>query len=92
MNVVSQTRLRLFWTTHPTAKGSLANWYRTVSHARWTCFADVRKTYNSADLVGNFVVFNIGDYFRVVVDIAYATRHVYIKHVFTHPEYERWNP
>jgi len=36
----------------------------------------VRKTYNSADLVGNFVVFNIGDYFRVVVDIAYATRHV----------------
>jgi mRNA interferase HigB len=90
MNVVAMTRLRAFWTVHAPARGPLSAWYTAVSHATWTCFADVKQSYRSADQVGELVVFDVGNY-RVVADIAFTTRHVYIKHVFTHPEYDRWS-
>ena len=90
MNVVSQTRLREFWATRPSARRPLTNWYAAASSATWTCFDDVRKTSNSADLVNKLVVFNVNS-FRVVVDVFYPGRHVYIKHVFTHTEYEKWS-
>jgi mRNA interferase HigB len=89
MNVISKTRLRAFWTVHPTSEGPLTKWHAAVSHATWTCFDHIRKTYNSADQVGEFVVFNINSY-RVIVNVAYLTRTVYIKHVFTHTQYDKW--
>lgn len=89
MNVVSKTRLREFWGIHRSAEGSLTNWHNAVTHATWTCFADVKGTYNSADQVNEFVVFDVGSD-RIVASIAYSTKHVYIKHIFTHSEYDKW--
>ncbi len=71
-------------------EGPLVKWYRAASHATWTCFADVRKTYNSADLVGSFVVFDVAQGCRVAVRQVYAARRVYIEAVMTHSEYDQW--
>jgi mRNA interferase HigB len=90
INVVARSRLERFWQAHPMLRGPLCTWYSTVSRATWTCFADVRKTYRSADLVGDLVVFNVAQGCRVVADVVYQTRHVYIKYVFTHGEYDKW--
>jgi mRNA interferase HigB len=90
MNVVSKTRLRLFWAVHPDMEGPLTKWHAAVSCATWACFDDVRKTYNSADLVGDRIVFNVAGGCRVIVDVVYPARRVYIKDVFTHSEYDKW--
>ena len=92
MHVISKKALRDFWETHADAKGPLEGWYDLVEKATWRNLADVRKTFNSADVVGPFTVFNVkGNDIRVVAAIHYNRLKVYIRHVFTHPEYDRWN-
>lgn len=93
VNVVSKTVLERFARLHPAAAGPLASWHTTVSHAQWTCFADVRRTYNSADHIGGeTAVFNVNSN-RIIANIAYnaaGMSWLYIQHVFTHPEYDAW--
>lgn len=68
----------------------MSNWHAVVENATFASFASVRDTFNSADSVGGFVVFNVNSY-RIVVDIHYNTGRIYIRHVLTHAEYERWS-
>jgi len=69
-------------------------WYRTTKSARWVDLAEIRKTYSSVDGVpfgGRvYTVFNIcGNRFRLIVEINYRTKRVFIRHVLTHAEYDR---
>ncbi|MBX3432542.1 MAG: type II toxin-antitoxin system HigB family toxin [Pirellulales bacterium] len=89
--------LRYFWESpeRGDSEGPLQAWYSHVSNKKtdWTCFADVKKAYGSADLVGKCVVFNIaGNKYRLVVKIEYKKRFVFVKKVMTHEEYDlgRW--
>ncbi|WP_354005415.1 type II toxin-antitoxin system HigB family toxin [Roseateles amylovorans] len=52
-------------------------------------FVDVRKTFNSADEVGDHVVFNVNSN-RVITIIHYQARRIYVRHVLTHRDYEKW--
>jgi mRNA interferase HigB len=92
VRVISLKKLRLFW-TDPRNAGSeipLRAWYQVVKAANWTCFADVRKTYNSADLVGNKVVFNIGgNKYRLIAVIDYDNHKLFVRFVLTHEEYDK---
>ena len=73
------------------ARRPLAAWYRIVAEASFTDFDSVRRTFNSADRVArDFVVFNANS-FRIVTAIHYNRGKLYIRPVFTHPEYERWS-
>jgi len=46
-----------------------------------------------ADWVQGYVVFDIGgNKYRIIADVVFQAQQVYIKHVFTHKEYERWTP
>lgn len=90
MWVVSQARLRKFWTLHPRAEEPLRMWYGLVSAAEWATFADVRAMFPSADSVGNCTVFNIsGNRFRLIARIFSGNHKVYVLRVMTHPEYDR---
>lgn len=90
-NVVSKTRLTDFGLLHPKARAPLNTWHHVVSHAAWTKFADVKQTYRSADMVNDSIVFDVGGGFRVVAKVFYQWKHVFIQHVFTHPDYEIWS-
>jgi mRNA-degrading endonuclease HigB of HigAB toxin-antitoxin module len=48
------------WDQYPKAKSPLEAWYQIARRANWETFADVRQTFNRADPVGRFVVFDIG--------------------------------
>lgn len=65
--------------------------HKTVEHASWSTFADIRNTFNSADKAGEFVVFDVGAGFRVIAVIHFNRSRVYIRHVFIHAEYDNWN-
>ncbi|HEY1395577.1 type II toxin-antitoxin system HigB family toxin [Roseateles sp.] len=90
MHILSKSRLREFWEVHPPAKGPMEAWHAVVERAAFTCFADVPNTYNSADQVGDAIVFNVNSY-RIVASVRYLARRVFISHVFTHAECEKWS-
>lgn len=89
MRVISKKALADFWSQHPAARAPLGSWYRIVVRARFRNFADVRGTFNSADKVGDYVVFDGGSH-RIVVVIHYNREMLFIRHVFTHAQYDNW--
>ena len=91
MRVVSQKMLIDYFEAHPQAKTALSEWFEKTREANWRSFADVKKSFNSVDNVGNKrYVFNIkGNDFRLVVLIVFTPKTVYIRFVGTHAEYEK---
>lgn len=60
MRIISKTFIKDYYTKNPLAKAALLNWVEKTEAARWQNFADIRKTFNSVDSVGNQrYVFNI---------------------------------
>ena len=53
MRVIAKKALVDFYTLYPDAKLSLEDWYRKTIDAQWTCFADIKKSFNSVDAVGD---------------------------------------
>ena len=92
MRVISRRALREFWELHPPAKGPLAAWFRLMRSAVFADFNAIRKTFAAADYVVPYTVFDIGgNRYRVITVIHYNRRRVYIRHVLTHAEYDRWS-
>jgi mRNA interferase HigB len=89
MHIISKKKLRDFWDQYAKAKSPLEAWYQTVKRAEWENFADVRKTFKTTDLVGRFVVFNIGgNKYRLIAVIHFNRGKVFVRHVLTHAEYD----
>lgn len=89
MHVISKKMLRDFWEKHPRAKPALEAWYQVARHAEWESFADIRTTFNTADQVGKFTVFDIGgNKFRLIAVIHFNRGKVFVRHVLTHAEYD----
>ena len=94
MHVISRKKLREFWENPKYANSEivLSAWHHVVEDATWENFADVRKTYSSADQVGNKTVFNVGgNKFRIVAFIDYEAGKVFIRSVLTHKECDAGN-
>ena len=90
MHVISRRILREFCQSHADSCPTLFDWYRVASKAKWKNLNDVKKTYRSAEAVGNFTVFNIkGNHYRLIVDIMYSTQRIYIKAILTHAQYDK---
>ena len=93
MRIYSKSTLRAFWRRHPDAESALQEWYEKVDAADWDTPAAVRSDYRTASILpGNRVVFNIkGNTYRLVANIVYQHRAVYIRFIGTHAEYDRIN-
>lgn len=91
-NVISEKALREFWQKHSDAPRISAIMAQAAKRAKWQNLAEVRQTSNSADVTGIDTIFNIkGNAYRLITAIHYNRQKVYIRHVFTHAEYDRWN-
>ena len=93
MRIIAKRTLREFWQTHPDAKVPLETWYEQVSKADWGTPAQVVQQWPRASIVAaTRVVFRIkGNDYRLVVDIFYPGRKIYIRFIGTHSEYDRIN-
>lgn len=91
MRIIAKSTLVEYYTKNPQAKTALEDWYEKTKLAEWTCFADIKKTFNSVDNVGNqHYVFNIkGNDYRLVVVVQFTPQRVYIRFIGTHAEYDR---
>ena len=92
MHVISKHALSAFWLKHPAARAPLEAWYRLAKTSNFFSFSEVKRTFGSADYVPPFVVFDVGgNNFRLIVALHYDRQKMYIREVFTHAEYDRWN-
>jgi mRNA interferase HigB len=90
MHIITKSRLVQFWEKHSEAEASLRTWYKVTSLAKWRNFAELRKTFPSADQVGNLTVFNIGgNKYRLIALVDYQYQKLFIRHVLTHAEYDK---
>jgi mRNA interferase HigB len=90
MHVISRKKLREFAERHADILTPLDDWYKIAKVAQWKNLTEVRQFYPSADLVGNFTVFNIkGNDYKLIVSIDYQKQIIYIKYVLTHAEYDK---
>jgi len=89
MRIIKKKALVDFYEKHADAKTPLEEWYSKVKRAEWGCFSDVKKSFNSADFVGNDnYVFNIkGSTYRMIVRILFKIKTVYIRFIGTHQQY-----
>jgi mRNA interferase HigB len=91
MRIISFAQLKAFFTKHADAKTAMEDWNQQTKKAQWKDFADVKKTFNSVDAVGNNrYVFNVkGNNYRIVALILFKIKRLYIRWVGTHAEYDK---
>lgn len=91
MRIIKKTTIKQYCTKHPQATSGLMEWMRKTEEAQWTCFEDIKKTFNSVDYVGQqHYVFNIQhNDFRLVVVIQFTPQNVFVRFIGTHSEYDR---
>ena len=91
MRILAKRTLRDYWESHPNAAEPLRSWYRTVKDEDWDSPAMVTARFPKASIVGdNRAVFKIrGNDYRLIVEINYRYRIVYVRFVGTHVEYDR---
>jgi mRNA interferase HigB len=89
VRVLSRRRLREFWEEHPDVQAPLDAWHRLAEKADWTKFADLKADYRTADLVGPYVVINVGgNKYRLILEIFFESGVILVRHVLTHKEYD----
>lgn len=88
MRVISRRAIREFAERYPEALEPLQHWANATESVEWRTPGDVRRTFNTADFVGDLTVFDVGgNKYRVIAFVHYRRKAVYIKDVLTHKEY-----
>ena len=93
MHLISNRMLLDFSAVYPDAHVPLQAWRRLIESTAFFTFADLRYTFNSVDRVKNFYVFNIGgNKYRVIAAVHFNRHKLFVRHVFTHSQYDHWRP
>jgi mRNA interferase HigB len=91
MHVISKQALKDFWDIHTASQAPLEVWHKIVKTTTFADFGELKRAFPSADQVAPFTVFDIGgNKWRIIAAVHYNTCKVYIRHVFTHAEYDAW--
>jgi mRNA interferase HigB len=93
LHVISRKKLLQAAVEHPELAGALDAWFRLVKKADWKSLEEVRELFPAADRVGKYTVFNVkGNNFRLIAEINYRGRRIYVRQLLTHAEYDtgRW--
>jgi mRNA interferase HigB len=93
MRVLTPTAIESFCAKHADARKAMEEWHAKTKAADWRCFADIKRTFNSTDAIGERrYVFNIkGTNYRIVAVIGFEKKKVYIRFIGTHDQYNRIN-
>jgi len=91
VRVIAVKTLKENWRVFPQAKQALLAWYEEAETAGWNNPNDLKQQYRNASiLTDKRVVFNIhGNTFRLIVDIEYRLKIVFIIWFGTHKNYDK---
>ena len=91
MRIITYTAITKYVNLHPNVQLALDEWYIKTEQSQWSCFADIKQTFNSVDSIGNKrYVFNIrGNSHRIVAIVLFGPKIVYIRFIGTHTAYDK---
>lgn len=93
MRVISNKALTAFAAKHAEADVPLQAWRKIVETGAFSNYAELKSSFNATDKVGDYYVFDIGgNKYRVISAIHFDRQMLFIRHVFTHQEYDKWKP
>ena len=96
MNVIVPRTIRDFIEQHPESETALREWYNALRRNDHPHFASLREAF-VVDVARNdqddpVHIFDVaGNHYRVICFVNYENQTAYIKYVFTHREYTKWN-
>ena len=89
MHVITKKRIIEAKRKYLKCASALDGWFKVVENNNFTSFADLKKTFNSVDKVGNLYDFDIGgNKLRLIASIHFNRQKLYIRHILTHKEYD----
>ena len=93
MRVIAVKTIKNFINEYPQSEQSLLSWYEEASIAEWSTPNELKEQYKNASIINSKrVVFNIhGNTFRLLVDIEYRLKIIFIVWFGTHTEYDKIN-
>jgi mRNA interferase HigB len=92
MRLIKRKVLQDFAEKHPQTKAPLGHWRQLVKAGVWESPSDVKQVFGSnVDFMANDrAIFNIkGNDYRLIAEINYKTRIVYVRFMGTHAEYDK---
>lgn len=91
MRIIAIGTLRKYWKKNSKSENHLKSWYQEVRLTNWNKASELKEKYRSASiLTSKRVVFNIkGNEYRLIVDIEYKLKIVFIVWIGTHEEYDK---
>ena len=93
MRVIARPALRNFAERFPDTETALNAWWKQMRGNDYASPHDLRTAFPGVDFLGDgLTVFDIrGNNCRVIASVNYRAGIVFIKHVFTHAEYDGWS-
>ncbi len=91
MRIIAISTLKNFWVTNKAAEQPLKAWIQEAKNSVWKNAAELKEKYKSASILNSKrTVFNIkGNDYRLIVDIEYRLRIIFIVWIGTHTEYDK---
>jgi len=90
MHIITQRRIWQAKANYPKCSTALDGWYRVMKKNNFDNFADLKNTFNSMDKVNDTYIFDIGgNKLRLIANIYFNRRKVYIRDVLSHKEYNK---
>ena len=59
MRIFTEQVVNEYAEKHPESKVALQDWVQNVKKSEWSCFVDIKKTFNSVDNIANNVMYSI---------------------------------
>lgn len=91
MRIIAIKTLKSYWEIFPQAKQALLSWHEEAAVAQWGHPNELKAQYHNASiLTDKRVVFNIdGNSYRLIVDIEYRLKIVFVVWFGTHKLYDK---
>lgn len=93
MRIIAVKTIKNFTVEYPQSEQSLLSWYEEVSNVEWNSPNELKQQYKNASIINSKrVIFNIhGNTYRLIVDIEFRLKIVFIVWFGTHKEYDKIN-
>jgi mRNA interferase HigB len=93
VRVISNKTLLAFSASHQDAGVPLQLWRKAIEARAYTNFASLKTVFGSIDKVSPFHVFDLGgNKYRLIAAIHYNRQILFVRHIFTHRQYDQWKP
>lgn len=91
MRIIKVGTIKMAIKKYPLAEQALLSWYEEAKNADWQNPNELKTQYKNASILSSKrVVFNIhGNSFRLIVDIEYRLKIIFIVWFGTHKEYDK---